>query len=65
VLVPAAALSVAYAVSDEYHQTFVDGRTGTWEDIVVDALGIASALLLIRMRLARQRGSAEPHPVET
>jgi VanZ family protein len=65
-LVLAAVLSLAYAVSDEYHQTFVEGRTGTWEDVVIDGLGIATALLLIRARLSRRRsGSAEPHPVET
>ena len=43
----AAALSLVYAIADEYHQTFVEGRTGTWEDVAIDALGIAAALLVI------------------
>jgi VanZ family protein len=47
-LLVAAALSLAYAIADEYHQTFVEGRTGTAEDVVVDALGMATALLLLR-----------------
>ena len=63
-LAPAAVLSLIYAVSDEYHQTFVAGRTGTWEDVLIDGLGIATSLLLIRVRQSR-RSSAEPHPVET
>jgi len=51
----AAALSLAYAIGDEYHQTFVEGRTGTYEDVIVDSLGIAAAVLLA----ARQAGKAE------
>jgi VanZ family protein len=33
-------LAVAYALSDEYHQTFVPGRNGTWVDVAVDGVGI-------------------------
>lgn len=46
----AAALSLAYAAGDEYHQTFVEGRTGTAEDVVIDALGIATAVVLVHQR---------------
>jgi VanZ family protein len=49
-LIWAAALSLAYAIGDEYHQTFVEGRTGTWEDVALDAAGIAAAVLLISRR---------------
>lgn len=31
--------TVLYAVSDEYHQTLVSGRTGTVRDIVIDSTG--------------------------
>jgi hypothetical protein len=37
------ALAVAYAMSDEYHQTFVPGRNGTWVDVAVDGVGILGA----------------------
>ena len=50
----AATLSLAYAVTDEYHQTFVTGRTGTWEDVAIDGLGIVAAVVL----LGRARVSA-------
>ena len=62
----AAAISLAYSISDEYHQTFVEGRHGTAMDVGIDALGIATALLLIRAREARRRrgGSTAPRPAE-
>lgn len=32
--------ALLYAVSDEYHQLFVQGREGTFRDVVIDAIGI-------------------------
>jgi VanZ family protein len=32
-------LSIAYAIGDEYHQTFVIGRHGTFVDVLIDAAG--------------------------
>ncbi len=46
----AAMIAIGYAVTDEYHQTFVDGRTGSAADVVIDSLGIATALLLVARR---------------
>lgn len=40
------ALAIAYAVSDEYHQTYVPGRSGSWIDVVIDSVGVLSATLL-------------------
>jgi VanZ family protein len=37
-------VSLAYALSDEYHQTFVPGRDGNLIDVVVDTVGIAGAI---------------------
>ena len=42
----AAAIALAYAVSDEIHQNFVPGRVSDPLDVLVDALGIGFALLL-------------------
>ncbi|NUQ39643.1 MAG: VanZ family protein [Caldilineales bacterium] len=33
------ALTLLYAISDEWHQTFVPGRSGWWVDVVVDVAG--------------------------
>jgi VanZ family protein len=32
--------SLIYAVSDEYHQTFVQGREGCVRDVLIDSIGI-------------------------
>ncbi|HZG35009.1 MAG TPA: VanZ family protein [Gaiellaceae bacterium] len=37
----AVALGVAYAVSDEIHQSFVEGRRGSPVDVLIDAVGVA------------------------
>ena len=41
-------IAIAYAASDELHQTTVDGRHGTPVDVAIDASGIAIAWLLLR-----------------
>ncbi len=40
-------LSVAYGASDEWHQTFVSGRSATIDDWIADALGAAAAVVMI------------------
>ena len=40
-------LSLLYAISDEFHQTFVPGRTGRLTDVGFDALGALLALALV------------------
>jgi VanZ family protein len=49
-LLLAVAISFAYACSDEFHQTFVSGRTGTPVDVAIDSIGIALAAWLILRR---------------
>jgi VanZ family protein len=39
-------VAVLYACSDEWHQTFVLGRLGSFHDVGIDTLGIASAYAL-------------------
>ena len=40
-------LSVLYASSDEWHQTFVVGRHGAIGDVVIDSIGILVMMFLI------------------
>jgi VanZ family protein len=40
-------IAVAYAISDEYHQTFIPGRNGNMSDVVIDSLGALTALLVL------------------
>jgi VanZ family protein len=52
-------LAVLYAISDEWHQSFVPGRYPDALDVLVDALGALVALWLVsKLSLAhlRQRG---------
>jgi VanZ family protein len=40
-------LAVLYGLSDEWHQSFVPGRTPDVVDILTDAIGAAIGLLLV------------------
>lgn len=59
-------LAALYACSDEWHQSFVPSRTGTWQDVLLDSTGAAAALLLLwwwharrGAQTARNRRSAD------
>lgn len=43
----AAGISFLYAVTDEYHQTFVEGRSGSAVDVAIDSVGILLAVWLL------------------
>jgi VanZ family protein len=47
-------LSSLYAVSDEYHQSHVEGRNGTPIDWAIDSAGAALVALRLRMRARRE-----------
>jgi len=46
----AAGIAIAYAATDEVHQTFVEGRHGTPVDVLIDATGVAIAWGMWRSR---------------
>jgi len=49
----AMAISLGYAATDEFHQTFVDGRKGTPVDVLIDSAGIviaATAIVVLGLR---------------
>lgn len=46
-LVVAGLLALGYALTDEFHQSFTPNRVSDWRDVVADALGAATALLLL------------------
>ena len=53
------AIAVLYAITDEYHQTFVHGRHGTPVDVAIDAIGMGVAALSCAVA-ARRRGRPGP-----
>ena len=45
-----------YAISDEWHQSFVPDRIGSFEDVLIDCLGIGAAgILLVTKHIRRNR----------
>jgi VanZ family protein len=48
------ALTVLYAASDEFHQTFVPGRKGRWMDLVIDSIGASVAALAVWASVRRR-----------
>ena len=53
----AAVISALYAVTDEYHQRFVEGRDSDILDVVTDWAGIAFGLWLFSRSAARRAAS--------
>jgi VanZ family protein len=55
----AVVIALAFSASDEFHQTFVDGRHGTPVDVLIDAIGMTLAAVYARRRsLGPSRPSA-------
>jgi VanZ family protein len=47
-------IAFLYAISDEYHQTFVSGRHGSAVDVAIDSMGAALVVLLVLRRQRRR-----------
>lgn len=45
-IVAGAVISIGYAASDEWHQSFIPNRTGHAIDVAVDSIGIVIIVLL-------------------
>jgi VanZ family protein len=54
---PAAAIGIAYAVTDEVHQSFVRGRHAAAYDVLIDAVGVLIGVYLLS-RAGRRRATA-------
>lgn len=48
-------LGIVYAISDELHQSFIDGRAPTVKDVLIDAIGLLTILVLIGIILNIRR----------
>jgi VanZ family protein len=54
----ASGIALLYAISDEYHQTFVPGRDGNGVDVMIDGVGVLGALLGWHWAGRRRRSDA-------
>jgi VanZ family protein len=54
-------VSVLFAISDEFHQSFVPGRQGAVMDVVIDSAGASGVLFLLWLfaRLAKARSDGK------
>jgi VanZ family protein len=52
---PAFLAGVAYAVTDEIHQHFVEGRHASALDVVLDSVGVAIGIFILRLFQTRLR----------
>lgn len=52
------ALASAYAATDEFHQTFIEGRNGSPVDWAIDTAGAAVAAFLLRKSASRGKLAA-------
>lgn len=57
----AVALSVAYGMTDEFHQLFVDGRQADWKDIRNDGIGALLAVLFVSIKPIHRLYQKLPH----
>lgn len=45
-------LTAAYAATDEFHQLFVDGRAGSFADVLIDSAGAATGIIAVTVLVA-------------
>jgi VanZ family protein len=45
---------VAFAASDEWHQTFIPDRFGTVQDVLIDSMGVCTAGLILLVWMKRR-----------
>lgn len=43
-------IAVGFAISDEFHQTFVSGRCGAIKDVFVDSIGVLFCLIFYKKK---------------
>ncbi|MGL4533657.1 MAG: VanZ family protein [Fusobacteriaceae bacterium] len=50
-------IAIFYACSDEFHQTFIPGRSGMIRDVFVDSIGVFLALIFWSVWLKKRKHS--------
>lgn len=59
--IPAFICTFLYAGTDEFHQLYVQGRTGRVSDVLIDSIGALIALLILNFILRRINHGREVH----
>lgn len=56
------AIAVLYAASDEFHQLFIEGRSGELRDVLIDSSGAATGIAIcsaVNLLVQKRRGKTE------
>ena len=53
-------ITILFAISDEFHQTFISGRFGSLADVLIDTSGALTALLIAHYQSTLTRHSPRP-----
>jgi VanZ family protein len=56
---PALAVGIGYAITDELHQSFVRGRHASPIDVLIDTVGLAIGIFVVK-GLFRPRAASDP-----
>lgn len=54
-------VATEYAATDEFHQLFVQGRSGQLRDVLIDSAGAAVGVLLVYRFLKNKRTNSTKH----
>lgn len=57
----AAVICCLYSATDEFHQTFIPGRCGTWRDMIYDGTGWAAGIALVLILIVVRRQFQKKH----
>ncbi len=52
-------IATVFAIFDEYHQTFVDGRGGQLSDVVLDSMGALTAVILGTIIISKMKRTSK------
>ena len=48
-------LSILYSCTDEFHQLFINGRSGSFRDVLIDAIGILLGTYLYKILVIKKK----------
>ena len=54
-------VGLVYAISDEYHQTFIQGRSGELRDVLIDTTGVICGIAIVIIIIAVYKALGEKY----
>ena len=54
-------VGLVYAISDEFHQTFIPGRSGELRDVLIDTTGVICEIAIVLIIIAIYKALGEKY----